>query len=83
MTTAIKARLLPYKPLISQPYLRIQLEVPIEQADEVTRAFGWPAPGKEIWVAVAKLVTETQCDTCGDYHEEGEVPRECETGDGY
>lgn len=23
-----------------------------------------------------------QCDICGDHHEEGEIPRECETGDG-
>lgn len=23
-----------------------------------------------------------QCDTCGDHHDEGEIPRECGTGDG-
>jgi len=25
---------------------------------------------------------EEQCDICGDYHDKGSVPRECETGDG-
>lgn len=24
----------------------------------------------------------SQCDTCGDYHPQGELPRSCETGDG-
>lgn len=23
-----------------------------------------------------------QCDICGDHHEPGDIPRECETGDG-
>lgn len=27
-------------------------------------------------------IIQEQCPTCGDHHEPGEVPRECETGDG-
>ena len=34
------------------------IEVPIERAHEVTDAFGWPQPGSEIHVAVARLKTE-------------------------
>lgn len=80
---AILARLLPYKPLLSSPYMRIQLEVPIEQAQAVTAALGWPSPNNEIWVALARIKDELpQCDICGDHHEAGNVPRSCETGDG-
>jgi hypothetical protein len=31
------------------------LEVPLEQAQQVTDALGWPSPGQEGWVALAKL----------------------------
>lgn len=31
---------------------------------------------------VGELQELPQCDICGDHHEHGEVPRECETGDG-
>lgn len=32
-------------------------------------------------LATEALLESTRCDICGDIHE-GEVPRECETGDG-
>lgn len=31
--------------------------------------------------ATAKQWEDEQCDICGDYHD-GDIPRECETGDG-
>lgn len=33
-------------------------------------------------VAQIKELVERRCDICGDYHEPGNIPRECETGDG-
>lgn len=29
-----------------------------------------------------KKIEEMQCQICGEYHEEGDVPHACETGDG-
>lgn len=33
-------------------------------------------------IDVYTALEELECDVCGDWHEEGDVPRECETGDG-
>lgn len=33
-------------------------------------------------IDVYTALEEIECDVCGDYHEDGDVPRACETGDG-
>ena len=32
-------------------------------------------------LATEDLLEQYRCDTCGDIHEPGKIPRECETGD--
>ena len=35
--------------------VQMVVEVPGERADELSRVFGWPKPGSELWVAIAPL----------------------------
>jgi hypothetical protein len=39
----------------TQPEMKIVLSVPIEMAERVTRILGWPVPGTDIHVAVARV----------------------------
>lgn len=54
----IQAELRSYKPMVSQPYMQIILQVPAERAQEVIKTLGYPIPGESIWVAVARLIEE-------------------------
>jgi hypothetical protein len=36
----------------------------------------------DVYTALEELDEDDQCDICGDAHDDGIVPRECETGDG-
>lgn len=46
------------KPVKTRGVLQIVIEVPMERADEVTRAFGWPQQGESQWLAVARMANE-------------------------
>lgn len=52
---AFEATVVTFKPMKTQPVLRIELEVPIEIADLVTKVLGWPKPGESTHVAVARV----------------------------
>lgn len=47
------------KSVKTRSIVQLVIEVPIEQAEAVIRAFGYPQPGHEIPVAVARLVEPT------------------------
>lgn len=44
-----------FKVVKTRSVVQMVIEVPIEQANEVTEKFGIPQPSQEVWVAVAKL----------------------------
>jgi hypothetical protein len=52
---AIKAAYCDLRPVRTRKVLQLILEVPPEQAQLVTDALGWPSPGQEGWVALARL----------------------------
>lgn len=56
--TAIQAELIGYKTLQVKKCMQITLEVPLEHAQKVTEALGWPYPGESLWVAVMPLKAE-------------------------
>lgn len=44
------------RPMKTQPVVQVMLEVPIENAQAVIDALGWPPPpGECTWVAVARI----------------------------
>lgn len=57
MTTpaAVSGTFSDLKMVKTRSVVQMVIEVPIERAGEVTDAFGWPQPGSEIHVAVARL----------------------------
>jgi hypothetical protein len=55
---AFHAVFVTFRPMKTQPVLKIELEVPIERAEQVTAALGWPKPGESVHVAVARLEAE-------------------------
>lgn len=55
---AFTATYIAIKPMKTQPCVRIELEVPIERAQSVIDALGWPRPGETVHVAVARLVEQ-------------------------
>ena len=55
-TAAFEAVYVGFRPMKTQPVVKIELEVPIEKAQAVIDALGWPRPGETTWVAVARLV---------------------------
>lgn len=48
------------KPVKTRGVLQIVVEVPMERADEVTQAFGWPQQGESQWLAVARMSGQTE-----------------------
>jgi hypothetical protein len=52
---AIQGNYADLKYIKTRSVVQVVVEVPIEQAHMITDAFGWPQPGKEIPVAVARL----------------------------
>lgn len=52
----------------------------IALADSFMAIFGYKRIAKQEGNVITPVEFE-QCDICGDHHE-GDVPRECETGDG-
>lgn len=53
--SGIRAELIGYKTLQTKKTLQILMEVPLEHAQNVTEALGWPYPGESIWVGVARI----------------------------
>ena len=56
---AISGNFADIKLVKTRSVVQMVIEIPIERAKDVTDAFGWPQPGSEIHVAVARLKTET------------------------
>ena len=52
---AISGNFADIKLVKTRSVVQMVIEIPIERAKEVTDAFGWPQPGSEIHVAVARL----------------------------
>ena len=52
---AISGNFADIKLVKTRSVVQMVIEIPIERAKEVTDAFGWPQPGSEIHVAVARM----------------------------
>ncbi len=54
----------------------------IAVADSFMAIFGFKRVAKRSGNVITPIEFE-RCDICGDVHEPDEIPRECETGDGF
>lgn len=55
---AIQGTFADLKSVKTRSVVQMVVEIPIEQAEQVIKAFGFPQPGAEVMVAVARLVPE-------------------------
>lgn len=60
MTDVLKATYSDLKTVKSRSVCQLILELPIEAMTDVVGLLGAPVPGNEVWVAVARLMTETE-----------------------
>lgn len=57
---AIRATFAQYAMVKTRGVLVLHMEIPLEQQAEVFAALGYPIPGNEVWVGIARLVAAPQ-----------------------
>jgi hypothetical protein len=62
VTDVLKASYADVKTVKTRSVCQLILELPIEALTDVVGLLGAPAPGNEVWVAVARLVTNAQLE---------------------